>query len=97
MAAPVQKDDHSSDNSSSDREDNDWEDAEPDEEQIQVISLFDDVVFSNAQTMLNYCIEKYDFDFVAIQKQNSQYSAILCPLTITITIKLFFLDIISAK
>jgi protein arginine N-methyltransferase 3 len=82
MAAQIRKDDQSSDSSLSDRDDNDWEDAEPDEEQIQVIGLFDDVVFSNAQTMLGYCKEKYDFDFVAVQKQHSQFGSILCVLII---------------
>jgi protein arginine N-methyltransferase 3 len=49
-------------------EDDGWEDAEPDEEELQIVSLFDDNVFSDAKSMVEYCKEKYGFDFVGTQK-----------------------------
>jgi protein arginine N-methyltransferase 3 len=70
-AIPQQKDDLTSDSSISDRDEGEWEDAEPDEESIEVVSLFDDTVFGNAKTMLDYCKERYNFDFISIQKQHS--------------------------
>jgi len=51
------------------REEDGWEDAEPDQEEIQVTSLFDDKTFPDAKSMIEYCKENYDFDFVSVQKQ----------------------------
>lgn len=71
--ASVAKDDpHSdTDSESSDildlKDDEGWEDAEPDEEQDQIVSLFDDKVFANTLSMLNHCKEKYNFDFLSIR------------------------------
>lgn len=74
MAAPPhQNDDMTSNSSLSDEgEEGEWEDAEADEENIQVTSLFDDKVFPSAEEMLDYCKEKYGFDFVSLQRQHSQ-------------------------
>lgn len=55
-----------------DRGGGDWEDAEPDQEEIRVVSLLDDQVFADAKSMLEYCKQKHGFDFVSIQKQHSQ-------------------------
>ena len=45
-----------------------WEDAEPDVEQEQFVSLFDEKVFSDIQSMLRYCKNQYDFDFLATRQ-----------------------------
>ena len=50
----------------------DWEDAEPDREEIQVVSLFDDTLFPTAKSMLDYCKERYKFDFISIRDRHSQ-------------------------
>jgi protein arginine N-methyltransferase 3 len=50
------------------REDDGWEDAEPDIEDLQIVSLFDDKVFPDAKSMIEYSKEKYGFDFVGVQK-----------------------------
>lgn len=46
-----------------------WNDVEEDldneEESLEVVSLFDDKVFPDAASMLNYTKDKYNFDFVA--------------------------------
>ncbi|KIW04003.1 uncharacterized protein PV09_04830 [Verruconis gallopava] len=66
-------DDLSSTSSLSERDDDDngWEDAEPDEEKIQILSLFDDRIFNDAKSMLDYCKERYHFDFISVQKQHN--------------------------
>lgn len=51
------------------KDDEGWEDAEPDEEDIQFISLLDDEVFKDIQTMLTHCKEKYDFDFMDVRQK----------------------------
>jgi protein arginine N-methyltransferase 3 len=59
-----------SDSESSDLELNEeegWEDAEPQEEQDQIISFLDDKVFPNVPSMLLYCKEKYEFDFLGMR------------------------------
>lgn len=73
MAGATQpENDLTSESSLSDREDDGWEDAEPDEESVQFVSLFDDKVFNDAKSMLEYCKERYNFDFISVQKQYSQ-------------------------
>lgn len=45
-----------------------WDDVnEGDDEQeaLEIVSLFDDKVFPDAASMLNYCKDKFNFDFVA--------------------------------
>ncbi|KAL2170033.1 hypothetical protein VTG60DRAFT_5373 [Thermothelomyces hinnuleus] len=61
----------SSSGSSSDN-DEDWlnkpgEEDEDDQEQVSVISLFDDRVFPDAPSMLAYCKDKFAFDFLAVR------------------------------
>jgi protein arginine N-methyltransferase 3 len=71
MASQPQQTNFSSDSSSSERDEEDWEDAEADEEQLQIVSLFDDRVFTDAKSMLEYCKEKYQFDFMTVQRNHS--------------------------
>jgi len=72
-AVPVVKEDRLSDSDSeaSDildlKDDEGWEDAEPDVEQNQIVSLFDGTVFTDVLPMLNYCKDKYNFDFLSIR------------------------------
>ncbi|KAL1881969.1 hypothetical protein VTK73DRAFT_3298 [Phialemonium thermophilum] len=50
--------------------DDEWlEDNEDDEEEesLSVVSLFDDQVFPDAASMLSYCKEKHNFDFLAVR------------------------------
>jgi hypothetical protein len=54
-----------------DREDDQWLDAEPDGEVLDIVSLFDDQKFSDAKSMLNYCKEKFGFDFIDVQRRLS--------------------------
>ena len=55
--------------SSASSSDGEWQDIEPDQEQISVLSFFDDVTFPNANEMLDYSREKYGFDFLATQRR----------------------------
>jgi protein arginine N-methyltransferase 3 len=45
----------------------DDDDDEGEEETVQVISLLDDRVFSDATSMVAYCKEKYGFDFLSVR------------------------------
>jgi hypothetical protein len=72
MASQSLQNDLSSNSSASERDEEGWEDAEPDEEQIPIVSLFDDRVFTDARSMLEYCKERYHFDFISVQRQHSQ-------------------------
>ncbi|EAQ83906.1 hypothetical protein CHGG_10310 [Chaetomium globosum CBS 148.51] len=62
--------------SSSDNEDH-WlnkpgdEDEDDEQEQVSIISLFDDKVFSDAPSMLAYCKDKFGFDFLAVRDRLS--------------------------
>jgi protein arginine N-methyltransferase 3 len=51
------------------KDDEGWEDAEPDEEEEHYISLLDDEVFTDVTSMLNHCIEKYNFDFLKLRQR----------------------------
>lgn len=42
-----------------------WQDLESDEESLTIVSLFDDNTFPDSKSMLAYCCEKHDFDFLA--------------------------------
>lgn len=44
-----------------------WDDVEAgdNEETLEIVSLFDDKVFPDAVSMLAYCKDKFQFDFVA--------------------------------
>lgn len=57
--------------SSSDNEDN-WlnkpgDEEDDEQEQVSIISLFDDKVFPDAPSMLAYCKDKFGFDFLAVR------------------------------
>ncbi|KAK4119988.1 S-adenosyl-L-methionine-dependent methyltransferase [Parathielavia appendiculata] len=58
--------------SSSDN-DQDWlnkpgeEDEDEEQEQVTVVSFFDDKGFSDAKSMLAYCKDKFDFDFLGVR------------------------------
>lgn len=46
-----------------------WEDAEEDQEDIVVVSLFDDKTFKSVQEMLAHCKDEHGFDFTAVQAE----------------------------
>lgn len=46
---------------------NDSNDDEGEQETVQVISLLDDQIFTDAPSMIAYCKEKYSFDFLAVR------------------------------
>ncbi|KFY26342.1 hypothetical protein V493_04156 [Pseudogymnoascus sp. VKM F-4281 (FW-2241)] len=73
MSANTRSPSHSgSDTSDIDlNEDEGWEDAEPQEEQDQIVSLFDDKVFTDVPSMLLYCKEKFGFDFLEVRNKFS--------------------------
>lgn len=50
-------------------EDEGWEDLEPDVEEVIVQSLLDNKTFPDAQSMLQYCLDTFDFDFLKIRKE----------------------------
>lgn len=69
---PGRSTDPISDSESSDsREDDEgWDDVEQDEEEkVEVISLLDDKVFPDVLSMLEYCKEKFGFDFLAVRQK----------------------------
>jgi protein arginine N-methyltransferase 3 len=73
MAPPRQPSDVHSDLSSETSDDASWDDdvideeQDDDEEALTFVSLLDDRVFSDAQSMLSYCKEKFNLDFLAIR------------------------------
>jgi protein arginine N-methyltransferase 3 len=50
------------------KNDEGWQDVEPDEEEQQVISLLDDRAFSDVESMLSYCKEQHNFDFLSLRQ-----------------------------
>jgi hypothetical protein len=54
-------------------EDEGWEDLEPDVEVLTVKSLFDETVFADVRTMLQYCHDKYGFNFLKVRKEFGAY------------------------
>jgi len=57
------------------KDDEGWEDVEPDLERIEVVSLFDNEVFTDVQSMLQHCREAHQFDLWQAQKDLSQYAS----------------------
>ena len=55
------------------RNEDGWEDVEQDEEQITVISLFDDRTFPNARSMLEYCRDNHGFDLWKLRQELGDY------------------------
>ncbi|RDW66146.1 putative histone-arginine methyltransferase CARM1 [Coleophoma cylindrospora] len=51
------------------KDDEGWEDAEPDEESLQFVSLFDSEVFTDITSMLEHCKVKHNFDFLAVRQK----------------------------
>lgn len=49
-----------------------WEDVEPDLECTKVVSLFDDTIYDDVQSMLQYCKDTYNFDIAKVQKDLSK-------------------------
>jgi protein arginine N-methyltransferase 3 len=54
-----------------------WEDVEPDEEKVVVVSLFDDKVFTDVKSMLEYCKHSFDFDFVKVRADLGVYVCLI--------------------
>ena len=52
-----------------DEDDEGWEDLEPDVEKVLVQSLFDEKTFPDVPSMLHYCLEIYEFDFLEIRRE----------------------------
>lgn len=46
-----------------------WDDVDEgvDEENLEIVSLLDDKVFPDAQSMLEHCKSSFNFDFVAVR------------------------------
>lgn len=52
------------------REDEDgWEDQDDDQEHLQVVSLFDEEIFSDLKSMIAACKVKHGFDFIETQRK----------------------------
>lgn len=71
--APQQAASSSSSETSDLREEEGWEDAEPDNEELSFVSFFDEKTFPDAISMLEYSKEKYQFDFISIQKEHGPF------------------------
>ncbi|QDS72951.1 hypothetical protein FKW77_008443 [Venturia effusa] len=61
---------YSSSETSDLRDEEGWEDAEPDNEKLSFVSFFDEKIFPDVISMLDYSKEKYQFDLVSIQKEH---------------------------
>jgi len=48
--------------------DEEWQDAEPDQENLEFVSLFDDAVFPSFEVMLDHCKTNFDFDIQRVVK-----------------------------
>jgi protein arginine N-methyltransferase 3 len=59
--------DSSESSSASGHDKQEWEDLEPDQEETEFISLFDEEKFTSIKAMLEYTKDKYHFDFAAVQ------------------------------
>ncbi len=49
--------------------DTEWQDAEPDEECLEVVSLFDDAIFPGAEAMLEHCKIRYHFSLIKVVRE----------------------------
>jgi protein arginine N-methyltransferase 3 len=65
---PVDRDSESDESALALHEEDGWEDAEQDQEDVKIISLFDDTVFPDAISMIEHCKTKHLFDFIAVLK-----------------------------
>jgi len=67
---PVDDNPLSDSESDDSRDEEGWNDVEEDEEESpEVISLLDDRVFPDVNSMLAHCKEKYSFDFLAVRQK----------------------------
>lgn len=55
-----------------DQED-EWVDAEPDAEELDFISLFDDKKFPSLKSLVDYSKEKHDFDFLEVSNRLGRF------------------------
>jgi type I protein arginine methyltransferase len=55
--------------------DDEWQDAEPDQERVEILSLFDDQKFLDIKSMLDYCKDKYNFDLLDINNRLSEFNS----------------------
>jgi protein arginine N-methyltransferase 3 len=78
---PQQAGGSSSSETSELREEEGWEDAEPDNEELSFVSFFDDKTFPDAISMLEYSREKYNFDFISVQKEHGSFVAFIACLS----------------
>jgi hypothetical protein len=60
-----------------DVDDDEWQDAEPDQERVEILSLFDDQKFLDIKSMLSYCKDKYSFDLLDVQKRLSKLNRVV--------------------
>ncbi len=51
------------------RDEEGWEDAEPEEDNDRIICLFSDEVFSDVESMIRHCKDRFDFDFHKVQRE----------------------------
>ncbi|KAI0445637.1 S-adenosyl-L-methionine-dependent methyltransferase [Xylaria telfairii] len=66
---PVQDSPLSDSESNDSRDEEGWNDVEEDEETQEVISLLDDRVFPDVISMLAYCKDKHNFDFLGVRQR----------------------------
>lgn len=69
---PVISDDSGSESTDSREDEEGWDDVEPDEDDEaaqEVISLLDDRVFPDVESMLAHCRDQHGFDFLAVRQR----------------------------
>ncbi|KAI2626812.1 S-adenosyl-L-methionine-dependent methyltransferase [Xylaria nigripes] len=66
---PVNDDLPSDSESDDSRDEEGWDDVEGDEENLEVISLLDDRVFPDVNSMLAHCKDKHHFDFLSVRRR----------------------------
>lgn len=66
--APSDSNSDSTESVSALQEDDGWEDAEQDQEDISIVSLFDDGVFPDVHSMVEHCKSSCNFDLIAVLK-----------------------------
>jgi hypothetical protein len=46
-----------------------WDDAEQEQDQLQIVCLFDDTVFPSVKLMFDHCKAEHHFDILDLQKR----------------------------
>ncbi len=59
-------------------DDEGWEDLEPDVETVKLVCLMCDVIFEDAQFMLQHCKDIHQLDIVSIQKDLGEHAQRSC-------------------